>query len=233
VCGKPVRRGLVATVAGWCAALALAAGAAAAPAWLPAQNARDPVRNPSAGVITSVQLAGDPAGNTIAVWERLDPKGDADPANDVTVIEAAFRPAGGSFGSPEVISVDELTSPPRSAVSPDVGMDALGRALVVWGYDNGTNEVIRARVRNPDGTFGAISDLSALEPGNDAASPRVAVNASGHAAVVWERRLPDQIYGTTGSIGAGFVPASAVSATSDDVAGATVAVDGGGNALFA
>lgn len=231
--GKPVRRGLVATAAGWCAALALAAGAAAAPAWLPAQNVRDPVRNPSAGVITNVQLAGDPAGNTIAVWERLDPRGDADAANDVILIESAFRPAGGSFGSPQVISGNELTSPPRSAVSPDVGMDALGRALVVWAYDKGANEVIQARVRNSDGTFGAISDLSALEPGNDAARPSVAVNGGGQAAVVWERLLPDQIYGTTGSIGAGFAPAAAVSATSDDVAGATVAIDGAGNALFA
>jgi hypothetical protein len=150
--GNPIVRGLVAAAAGWGAALGLAAGAVAEPVWLPAQNVRDPVRNPSAGVITDVQLAGDPAGNAIAVWERLDPRGDADPANDVTLIETAFRPTGGSFGSPQVISGNELTSPPRSAVSPDVGMDALGRALVVWGYDNGANEVIRARVRNPDGT---------------------------------------------------------------------------------
>src|SRR5918992_629903 len=88
--GKLVLRGLlVGLAAGWCGALALASGAAAAPAWVPAQNVSDPVTGPGS-VITDVQLAGDPAGNTIAVWKRFDER--EEPDNDIDLIEAAFRP---------------------------------------------------------------------------------------------------------------------------------------------
>jgi hypothetical protein len=218
-------------VVGWSAILALPTGAAAVPAWVPAQNVREPVREPES--ITGVELAGDAAGNTIAVWTRLDTKGDSSPANDVSVIETAFRPAGGSFGAPQVISGNELTSPPRGATSPDVGMDELGRALVVWRYDSGTNSALRARVRGADGTFGAISDLSAIEAGNDVALPQVAVNAAGQAAVVWERQSPNQVYATTGAIGGGFAAPSPISATGVPIVGATVAIDAAGNAIFA
>jgi PKD domain len=228
---KLVLRSLTGMVGGCSAILALAAGAAAAPAWLPAQNVREPVPDP--GYIADVQLAGDTAGNTIAVWTRLDTKGDSSPANDVSVIETAFRPSGGSFGAAQVISGNELTSPPRDSSSPDVGMDELGRALVVWRHHNGINSVVRARVRGSDGTLGPISEVSAVGPNIDAAAPEVAVNATGQAAVVWEQVSPNQVYGTTGSVGGGFAAPTQVSATGSPIVGATVAVDAAGNTIFA
>ena len=118
------------------------------------------------------QVAFDSSRNAIAVWSR------SNGAN--TLIEAAFRPVNGSFGSPQVIS-----SP--GADAPQISIDASGRALAVWERTDGTNFRIEAAIADSAGNFGAAQALS--DPGQDALVPQVGTGADldSHAAVVWER----------------------------------------------
>ena len=228
---RPITRGLVALALGWCAGLLGAGTASAASTWLPAGNLRSPVP------ALSAQVATDPAGNSVAVWHRRDDRGDADPTNDNWLVEYAYRPAGGSFGAPQVLSGNLGAGRFRDAQDPDVAMDGRGRALVTWTYSDGTNSLARARVRGTDGSLGAIQDLMPTDAGmNVYGAPVPAVSPDGHAAVVWEGGEPSGIYATTGTLDDGLARATPVSgpnSASEYVSCPHVAIDDGGNALFA
>ena len=71
-------------------------------------------------------IAVDPSGNAVAVWTRNDGTNGR--------IQAAYRPAGGSFGTPATIS-----DPGGDASAPHVSMDNSGRAAIAWARDDGSN----------------------------------------------------------------------------------------------
>jgi PKD repeat protein len=141
--------------------------ASAAPGWVSTVGLSSP------GVDSfSPDVAVDPAGDAVAVWARFDP------SSQVDVIQAAVRPAGGSFGAPI-----DLTPLSESAGSPRVAIDAAGDVVVVW-LDSTAGGVVQEAVRPAGGSFGAPVDLSAS--GQSAFNPQIAVDAAGDAVAVWQ-----------------------------------------------
>ena len=113
-----------------CVVLGGGAGSAwAAPAWLApqdlsaaGQHAYDP------------QVAVDGRGNAIAVWRRSE--------GTNTIVQAAVRTSGGSFGAPQ-----DLSTAGQNAYDPQVAVDGRGNAIAVWSRFDGTNFIVQAAVR--------------------------------------------------------------------------------------
>ena len=139
--------------------------------WSTPQTISDPLQSAS-----SPQIAVDPSGNAVAVWTRSD--------GTNLRIQAAYRPAGGSFGAAATVSASG-----QDASAPDVSMDNSGNALVAWERTDGTKLRVQAAIRSPGagGVFGAITTLSAA--GQDAFEPKVAAgpNVDANGVVVWTR----------------------------------------------
>ena len=161
----------------------------------------------------------DAAGNAIAIWRRLDTAHNGR-------IQAAIRPAGGSWGSPVTLSAAG-----QYADRPDVAVNAAGAAFAVWLLNDGTHDRVQASVRPPGGTWSAPRTLSAA--GQDASVPQVAGDAHGRAVAVWERtdaaghlRTQAAAYSS-----AGWGAVRTLSAAGSDVDWPRVAVDGHGTAV--
>lgn len=118
------------------------------------------------------QVAVDPVGNAVAVWKRYDG------ANYIT--QASSRPAGGTWGVPQNLSVSgEHTYNPQIAVDPN------GNAFAVWWRGPGPSPKAQKAIRAPAGGWSAPSDLSA--PGQIGTHPAVAADPNGNAVAVWQR----------------------------------------------
>ena len=151
----------------------------------------------------TVQSAFRPAGGT---WqtpvnligeaeERDQPKGASEPGIAVdsqgdavavwawefggSVIQAAFRAAGGSWQAPiDLSAFDEY------AKNPDVAFDEQGNAIAVWSLESsGGSYVIQSAFRPAGGSWQAPIDLSGQMRG--AYDPQVAVNEQGDAVAAW------------------------------------------------
>ncbi|HET7511078.1 MAG TPA: hypothetical protein VFJ65_12610 [Solirubrobacterales bacterium] len=142
------------------------ASVANADSWLPAE-----VLSAEAEDAALPQVAIDPQGNAIAVWQRFN--------GSKGVIQAAERPAGGSWSEPQ-----DLSDPGESAGEADVAVDAAGNAIAVWRRLDGNNHTIVELSERPFG--GAWSEPIELSA-HDVYSyePHVAVNARGDATVIW------------------------------------------------
>jgi PKD repeat protein len=157
-------------VAGLAPAIAVPA-AMAAPAWL--QPALD-VSVPDVWGDTP-DVATDPAGDTIAVWQGFD--------GSAYTIMTSFRPAGGAFSTPAPISL------PGFSDEPHVALDQDGNAVAVWHYTDGSVQVIQASVRPAHGAFGAPITLSG---DGQHFVPRIAMNRAGDAVIAWQRLAGDR-----------------------------------------
>ena len=124
-----------------------------------------PTLGPFLGIFNNASLAVDAQGNAIAVWPAIG-----------GVIRASFRPAGGAFGAP----VDVSTG--TNNFDPHLAMSANGTAVIAWIDDT----TVRLASRSPGGSFGAGQALGSTG-GNGLATPQVAVNDAGAAAVVWSQ----------------------------------------------
>jgi hypothetical protein len=120
------------------------------------------------------QVAFDPSGNAIAVWDRSD--------GSKTRVQAAFQPAGGSFGTPQTLSAAG-----QNATNPQISIDQSGNAVAIWERSDGTNLRVETSIRPAGGSFGAVTILSVS--GQDAYEPQVAAGPSvdANAAAVWTR----------------------------------------------
>jgi hypothetical protein len=138
----------------------------------------------SAGALSAVQklsasgqtafapdIAEDPSGNAVVVWQR------SDGAN--YRIQARARSSAGALDA-----VQNLSASGQDAYWPDIAVDSSG-ILAVWYRNDGVNWRIQARTRSSTGTLGAVQTVSAA--GVNSYRPDVAVNSTGDAAVVWPR----------------------------------------------
>lgn len=140
-------------------------------AWSSPQTISDP------GVSASgPSLAVDPSGNALAAWTQSD--------GTNLRIASAYRPAGGSFGAPVLVSTSG-----QDASAADVSMDNSGNGLIGWQRTDGTKLRVQTVVRTPGagGGFGPIATLS--EAGQDAFEPKVAAgpNVDANGVAVWTR----------------------------------------------
>lgn len=150
-----------------------AAPATAAPMWMPAADLSKPGRdafNPSVAV--------DPAGNTVAIWERQIPTG---PSHNVQV---SIRPFGGAFGEP--LDLSTRATEPRIAMSP------AGEAAAAWKHFdiNSGKNVIQVATRPPGGSFTPPASVYAAPVGVIPQQLQVAIGNSGAVAVAWSNLDP-------------------------------------------
>jgi hypothetical protein len=140
-------------------------------AWSAPLSISDPGQNAS-----DSNVAIDPSGNALVAWSRSD-------GTNIR-IQAAFRPAGGSFAAPVTVS-----DPGFDATKPEVDFDASGKALLTWQRFDGTKLRVQATTRSAGagGTFANETTLS--EGGQDAFEPRADAgpDVDANAAIVWTR----------------------------------------------
>lgn len=115
-------------------------------------------------------VAIDPNGDIIVVWqEEIGSTGQ-------TGVYTSFRPRGGSFSPPTLIS---------QGTDPDVAIDANGEETVAWLFDDGTSTVVEVAVARMGGAFSPSSRLSG--DGGNASDVRVSADPGGDAIVSWTR----------------------------------------------
>jgi hypothetical protein len=119
------------------------------------------------------QVAMNVAGDAVAIWAYR--------GSQIT-IKGANRTPGGNWTAAAGLSV-----PGGDLGFLDVAIDPAGRATALWTrhHINTSDYVIEAVNRSPAGQWGEPVQLS--ESGNNAWSPQLAVDSSGHVAAVWSR----------------------------------------------
>jgi hypothetical protein len=152
------------------AVLQAARYSAAARAW------GTPVTLSGAGIPTEPRLVVDSAGNALAVWGMFN--GPVQAARYLWASNAWTGPIDVDSG---ILFADEL----------DLVADAAGNAFAVWLQRNtspGIAETVRAaRFSGGSNGWGAVVDLS--DSSRPAWQPRIAVDASGNATVLWVIRV--------------------------------------------
>ena len=115
-------------------------------------------------------VAIDPNGDIVVVWQEQI--GDS----AETGVYTSFRPSGGSFSPPTLVS---------QGTSPDVAIDADGEETVAWLFDDGTSTVVEAANARMGGPFSSPTRLSG--DGGDADNVQVSADPGGDTIVSWTR----------------------------------------------
>ena len=120
----------------------------------------------------SIDVDGD--GNAVAVWTRSQ--------GAHVLVEAAARPAGGSFGAVQTVSASG-----QNADRPQVSIDSAGKAVAVWIQYAGAHGQIQVATRPAGGSFGGTQTIS--EPGQHAFDAQVDSGpiADANAVAIWSR----------------------------------------------
>ena len=117
-------------------------------------------------------VAMDPDGNAIVVWEQSDDV-------RVSIWANRFTRVGGWDDAEPIETNDD-----GDATNPRLGMDANGHAITVWNQFNGTTVDVWSNHYTPGNDWGTAELIERNDDG-DALRPRVAVSASGDAVAVW------------------------------------------------
>jgi hypothetical protein len=166
---------------------------------------------------SETQLAADSAGAAIVVWRRFN--------GSNYVVQAAVKPAGEAWGSPATLS-----EAGQEASEPQVAVDAVGDATVVWRRSNGSNYLVQAAVKPAGKPWETPATLS--EAGQDAHAPEIAVDPAGDATVVWTRSngSNDVVQAAVKPAGEPWAKAATVSQAGQQASEPQVAVDSAGDA---
>jgi PKD domain len=126
------------------------------------------------------RVALDADGDALVLWG-----GSTGELGAHAVVQAAYRPAGGSWEAPTDISEDG-----GNAFPSDVAFDADGNAAVVWTRSNVTHSIVQAAYKPAGQSWEAPTDLS--EEGKDAmdavvvlGAPGISSAAKGVATALW------------------------------------------------
>jgi hypothetical protein len=131
----------------------------------------------------SLQVTVDHKGEAIAVWTRYT---GSTPDISGTLVEAASRPARGTWSTPTLLSHTNGWSS-----SPNVAVSDKGHAVVVWQRPTGSGVVVEATSRLAGAAWSTPTTLT------DAGfSPKVAVGNKGKAVIVWARYSASWPYDT-------------------------------------
>lgn len=123
--------------------------------------------------MSQARVAFDSRGDAIAVWRRTD--------GGNGWVEAAFRPAGGSWQAPVTVG-----SCGESRCEPQIAFDKQGDAVAVWEAYTGYTFVVESSYKPAGGAWRPSVLLSPEEiPG--AAHPQLAIDDAGDAIAVWDR----------------------------------------------
>jgi hypothetical protein len=127
-------------------------------------------RGVSNGNATQGDVAMNKDGDAIAIWVR-----DVD---GLYRVEARYRPAGGSWGEPKVLS-----APISGFLPPHVAIDDAGNAVAIWYRSiDGVGRIQTAR-RSAAGVWSAPKTLS--PEGLHASYPDIVVDPAGNTTAAW------------------------------------------------
>lgn len=166
------------------------------------------------------QVAIDPRGDEVAVWDAFDGQHE--------LMQAATRRAGHGWGDPATLG----SLAPGNPARPQVAIDAEGAATVVWRSGAGAAGRIQMVHRTAAGHWGRKVRLP--ESGPSTVDPDIAVDAKGNAVVAWQRILGTgtaAIQVTRHRLGRPWSVPHTVSTESDDSEGVQVASDARGDAV--
>jgi hypothetical protein len=162
-------------------------------------------------------LAVNGHGDAVAAWITRGSNG--------YLIVAAFKPAGGSFGSPHALTPDLAGGP----LQLDAAIDSHGNALVAWNAAG----AIAASARPVAGDWGSAEALSS--PKEIGYSPHAALDGANGATVVWQSNSQkygyDVIEGAEGSVAGGFAKLQEIAVEGESTVPA-LAVDASGRAVL-
>jgi hypothetical protein len=181
-----------------------------------------PLRASTTGAATGPpDVAVDTQGNAIAVWTESE--------GSIQRTVRAFRPAGGSFSDPKVISVAGFyTGNPRVVIS------AAGDALAIWQEGDGVTQRVGAAFRPAGGDFGEAEPLGGAGAGGNGLD--AAFDSQGNALVVWSREasggnsVTESVFRPAGGT---FGSVKKVGGPADHSADPAAAFDPSGNAVVA
>jgi hypothetical protein len=133
----------------------------------------------SADMAFGVDVAFDPTGNAIAVWDQgpLFVRYDAW-AN-------RFTGSSGTWGTAVRIETNNASGA-SSTSGTDVAVDKDGNAIAVWSQDDGTRFNIWTNRYTPSGGWGTAVLLESNNAGS-AGDPQIAFDANGNAIAVWQQ----------------------------------------------
>jgi hypothetical protein len=117
----------------------------------------------------------DAQGNGVAAWSEFTAAG--------SVVEAVAWTASGAFSN-----VTQLSGLGQSEFLPDLAVNETGTAVVVWPQATtfgGSSYQVESATRPAGGGWSAATAVSTVMP--QASSPRVALDGSGGATVIWEQ----------------------------------------------
>jgi hypothetical protein len=169
------------------------------------------------------QIAVDPNGNAVIVWERFD---GTDPAGNCCFkIQTRRRAAAGTLSATQTLS-----NAGQSSFSPQVGVDTNGNAVYAWTSFTGTKDDIQVRARTATGTLSALQTLSSKE----SSQPAIAVAPNGDSVITWvELGSGDSVIQARARTAAGTLSTVQTLSVSGQYAEEPqVAVDLNGNASF-
>jgi hypothetical protein len=177
---------------------------------------------PSTVIPQEIQVAIGAGGDLAVTWSRIDPDSGLDdlvcgedpvttlPFNcsNPPFVEAAVRPAGGSFSPAQRISAPRGTAPggetptekeerekeesKMAAADARPAVDWAGNATVVWTAFDGADNVVQTAYRPAGGDFTPPAQVS--ESGENAGAAEIDVDAAGNAIANWLRNDgPDTI----------------------------------------
>lgn len=214
-----VPRTLLAALAALVAMLATAVSAGAAPVWLPPDDLSAPLRKAD-----DADVEMDRQGGTVAIWEREG----TTPFN--RTVQVSIRPPSSPWPAATTIA-----SP---AQDPVLAMNDAGEAIAAW-WDTSApgDEVLRAAVKPPGGSFGPAQEIAHLPLSFTGSPPpiKLAMNEAGQAAIVWERVDPGAesrtVQAALRAAGAGFAVVGTISDAPEEAAGPDVAIDAAGRVI--
>lgn len=117
------------------------------------------------------QIAVNPVGDAVVVWEEL--------AGASSTVKAAMLPVGGEWSS----SINISTPTTRSGQLPQIAINASGRVVAVWQRYDGSRSVTEGATLQFGGTWSSPVGISPLF--TDAYMPQVAIDNAGNAVAVW------------------------------------------------
>jgi hypothetical protein len=121
----------------------------------------------------SPQIALDPAGNALTVWDQT--------VGGQLSVYANRRPTGGAWGTAQLLEAGS-----GSALMSQIAVDASGNALAVWKQTDGVRYNIWANRFSVTGGWGTATLIENFDAA-DADDPTVAIDPSGNALAAWRQ----------------------------------------------
>ena len=178
------------------------------------------IETDNAGYAWDPQVAVDPSGDAVAVWEQHDGTRWNIWSNRYAV--------GTGWGTAGLIETNNA----GSAWYPQVAVDPSGNAVAVWKQDDGTRDNIWAN-RYAVGTGWGTAVPIETDNAGDAWYPQVAVDGSGNAVAVWKQDDGTRwnIWSNRYVAGTGWGTAVLIETNAGGAWCPQVAVDPSGNAM--